>query len=100
MAINQDSAIEEYQLTCDVLMEIAQDYNIPTDVTDIALAAANELELQYIDNDLDDEDEINEQYADFIEYMESVIEDLEENDLDEETLRPLKKRLAKAKKRA
>jgi hypothetical protein len=100
MAINQDSAIEEYQLTCDLLMEIAQDYNVPGDAADIALAAANELELQYIDNELDDDDEINEQYADFIDYLESVIDDLEENELDEDMLRPLQKRLAKAKKRA
>lgn len=99
MAINQDLAIEEYQLTCDVLMEIAQDYDVPPDVADIASAAANELELQFIDNEPEDEDELEDQYADFIDYLESVIEDLEENELDDIQLNPLKKRLAKARKR-
>ncbi len=99
MTINQNLAIEEYQLTCDVLMEIAQDYDVPPDVADIASAAANELELQFIDNEQDDDDELEEQYADFIDYLESVIEDLEENELDDSQLNPLKKRLAKARKR-
>ena len=99
MSINQNLAIEEYQLTCDVLMEIAQDYDVPPDVADIALAAANELELQFIDNEVSDTDELEEQYADFIDYLESVIDDLEENELDLVLIGPLKKRLAKASKR-
>ncbi len=99
MTINPNSVIEEYQLTCDVLMEIAQDYDVSPDVADIALAAANELELQFIDNPLDDPDEIVEQYADFVDYLESVIEDLEDNELDTASINPLKKRLAQAKKR-
>jgi hypothetical protein len=99
MSITQDLAIEEYQLTCDVLMEIAQDYDVPSDVADIALAAANELELQFIDNELDDADEIEMQYEDFIDYLESVIDDLEENELETSLINPLKKRLTKAKKR-
>lgn len=98
MTINQDLAIEEYQLTCDVLMEIAQDYDVPPDVADIALAAANEVEMQFIDNDPDDKDELEEQYADFIDYLESVIDDLEENELDSSSLNPLRKRLTKARK--
>lgn len=99
MTLNQDLAIEEYQLTCDVLMEIAQDHDVPPDVADIALAAANELELQFIDSESDDDDELEEQYADFIDYLESVIDDLEENDLDNVIINPLKKRLVKARKR-
>ena len=99
MTINQNLATEEYQLTCDVLMEIAQDHDVPPDVADIASAAANELELQFIDNEQDDDDELEEQYADFIDYMESVIEDLEDNELDSAALNKLKKRLSKAKKR-
>jgi hypothetical protein len=99
MSINQNLAIEEYQLTCDVLMEIAQDHDVPPDVADIALAAANELELQFIDNEQGDTDELEEQYADFIDYLESVIDDLEENELDIVLMSPLKKRLTKARKR-
>lgn len=99
MSINQNLAIEEYQLTCDVLMEIAQDHDVPPDVADIALAAANELELQFIDNEVSDTDELEEQYADFIDYVESVIDDLEENELDLVLIGPLKKRLSKARKR-
>lgn len=98
MSINQNLAIEEYQLTYDVLMEIAQDYDVPPDVADIASAAANELELQFIDNEPDDEDELEDQFADFIDYLESVIDDLEENELDDSQLNPLKKRLSKARK--
>ena len=98
MTINQNLAIEEYQLTCDVLMDIAQDYDVPPDVADIALAAANEVEMQFIDNESDDDD-LEEQYADFIDYLESVIDDLEENELDTILLSPLKKRLTKARKR-
>jgi hypothetical protein len=98
MTINQDLAIEEYQLTCDVLMEIAQDYDVPPDVADIASAAANEVELQFIDNESDDDD-LEEQYADFIDYLESVIDDLEENELDDTQLNLLRKRLTKARKR-
>lgn len=98
MTINQNSAIEEYQLTCDLLMEIAQDYDMPPDLVDIALAAANELELQFIDNEQDNTEELDEQYSDFIEYMESVIEDLEDNELDEMAINRLKKRFSKAKK--
>jgi hypothetical protein len=99
MTISQNLAIEEYQLTCDVLMEIAQDHDVPPDVADIALAAANELEMQFIDNDLDDPDEVEEVYADFVDYLESVIDDLEENELEPVLLNPLKKRLTKARKR-
>lgn len=99
MSINQNLAIEEYQLTCDVLMEIAQDHDVPPDVADIALAAANELELQFIDNEPEDADELEEQYADFVDYLESVIDDLEENELDIILISPLKKRLTKARKR-
>jgi hypothetical protein len=98
MSINQDTAIEEYQLTCDVLMEIAQNYDVPPEVADIALAAANELEMQFIDNAADDEDELEEQYADFIDYIESVLEDLEENELEGKLLNSLQKRLTKARK--
>jgi hypothetical protein len=99
MTISQNLAIEEYQLTCDVLMEIAQDHDVPPDVADIALAAANELEMQFIDNDLDDPDEVEEVYADFVDYLESVIDDLEENELEPVLLSSLKKRLTKARKR-
>jgi hypothetical protein len=80
-------------------MEIAQDHDVPPDVADIALAAANELEMQFIDNDLDDPDEVEEVYADFVDYLESVIDDLEENELEPVLLNPLKKRLTKARKR-
>ena len=98
MSINQNLAIEEYQLTYDVLMEIAQDYDVPPDVADIASAAANELELQFIDNEPDDADELEDQFADFIDYLESVIDDLEENELDGSQLNSLKKRLSKTRK--
>lgn len=98
MAINQNLAIEEYQLTCDVLMEIAQDYDVPPDVADIASAAANEMELQFIDNEPEDDDEMEDQFADYIDFLESVIEDLEENELDDSQLNALKKRLSKARK--
>jgi hypothetical protein len=99
MSINLSLATEEYQEVCDVLMEIAQNYDVPAELADIALAAANEVELQFIDSDLEEADEIEEQYAEFVDYLESVIEDLEENELEYALLSPLKKRLNKAKRR-
>jgi hypothetical protein len=99
MTINHDLAIEEYQLMNDVLMEIAQDYDTPPEIGDIALAAANEVEMQFMEVELDDADELKEQYEDFIDYMESVIDDLEDNEIKNSLLSPLKRRLAKAKKR-
>jgi hypothetical protein len=99
MSITQDLAAEEYQLMNDVLMEIAQDYSVPPEAADIVLAAANEVELQFLDNEIEDDDELEEQYADFIDYIESVIEDLEDNEVESHLISPLKKRLTKAKKR-
>jgi hypothetical protein len=98
MSLDQDSAIEEYQLMYDVLMEIAQDHNIDPDIADIASAAANELEVQFIDSEAEDEDELEDQYDDFIELIESVIDDFDENDVESSVMSPLKKRLTKAKK--
>ena len=99
MALTLKAAMEDYQAAYDILTELAEDYEAAPDVTDIASAAANEIEVQYIEEEAEDEDELEDQYADFIDYLESVIEDLEDNELEGRPLNQLKKCLTKARKR-
>jgi hypothetical protein len=98
MAINQDIATEQYQIACDALMDIAQDYETSDETSGIALDAANCLTLQYIDKTIKDINKLNKQYATFISYMESIIGDLENTFIDDALIVPLQKGLSKAKK--
>ncbi len=98
MALNQEIATEQYQIACDALMDIAQDYETSDETSGVALDAANHLTLQYIDKTIRDINKLNKQYATFISYMESTIGDLENTLIDDALIVPLQKALAKAKK--
>jgi hypothetical protein len=98
MSLDQDAVIEEFQLMYDVLMQVAEDHDVDPDIADIASAAANELEVQFIDSEAEDEDELEDQYDDFIDLIESVLDDLDENEADNTVMGPIRKRLTKAKK--
>lgn len=100
MAINQDTAAEQYQNASDALMDIAQDYNVSAEMSEIAMNAANHLTLQYIEQAIEDVNQLNSQYASFINYMEGVIADLENTLIDDVLIVPLQKALNKAKKSA
>lgn len=98
MALNSDKATEQYQAMCDALMAVAQDYQASEKTAEIALAAANKLTLQYIDNAIEDINRLNSQYAGFIRYMERVVADLENTLIDDILIVPLQNELKKAKK--
>ncbi len=98
MAVNRELAAEQYQIMCDALMDIAQDYETSDETAGVALDAANHLTLQYIDSTIQDINKLNKHYATFISYMEIVIGDLENTLIDDALIVPLQKALAKAKK--
>lgn len=98
MSINQDTAAQQYQIASDALMEIAQDYQVSEQAAEVALNAANHLTLQYIDQAIDDINNLNEQYANFITYMESVLGNLENTLIDDVLVVPLQNALNDAKK--
>ena len=100
MALNQHIATEQYQILYDALMDIAQDYEVSEDSAEVALNAANNLTLQYIDKTIADINKLNKQYATFINYIQTVIGDLENTLIDDALIVPLQKALAKAKKQA
>lgn len=98
MAFNSERASEQYQIMCDALMVVAQDYQASEKAAAVALAAANQLTLQYIDNAIEDINQLNNQYAGFIDYMENVLADLENTLIDDVLIVPLQNELKKAKK--
>ena len=77
MAITPDTALAEYQSSSGALMDVVQDYTAPQETRDKALAAAQQLSVEFIENTINDITALNEQYASFIGYMEGVIADLE-----------------------
>lgn len=99
MALNSDMATEQYQTMYDALMAVAQDYQTSEKATEIALTAANKLTLRYIDNAIEDINQLSSQYSDFIRYMGNVLADLENTLIDDALVVPLQKELTKAKKR-
>ena len=99
MALNSNNAAEQYQSMYDALMAVAQDYQASEKSAAIALAAANKLTLQYIDNALDDINKLNSQYTNFVRYMGKVLADLENTLIDDALVVPLENELNKAKKR-
>ena len=99
MSLNQAIATEQYQLACDQLMEIAEDYNASEEASEIALAAAQELTLEFIDKTIDDINGLNRQYDTFIKTMTRMIEDLERTTLELLLIEPLKQCLQTAKKK-
>lgn len=98
MALNSDIAAEQYQIMYDALMAVAQDYQAPEKTAEIALAAANKLTLQYIDNAIEDINQLSIQYRAFVHYMEKVLADLENTLVDDALVVPLEKALNNAKK--
>jgi hypothetical protein len=98
MAINQEIATEQYQIACDALMDIAQDYETSDETSGLALDAANHLTLQYIDKTIKDINQLNKQYVTFINYIQTIIGDLENTLIDDALIVPLQKALMKAKK--
>lgn len=99
MSITYDTAAEQYQLACDEFMEIAEDYNVSDEASEIALAAAQNLTLNYIDKAIDDINDLNRNYDAFIETMENEIDKLGKTTLERLLLDPLKQRLQTAKKK-
>jgi hypothetical protein len=99
MSLTQDIATEQYQLACDHLMEIAEDYNASEETSEIALAAAQELTLEFIDKTIDDINGLNRQYDSFINTMSRMINDLEQTTLELLLIEPLKQCLQIAKKK-
>lgn len=99
MALNSDMATEQYQILYDALMAIAQDYQASEKTAEIALAAANKLTLQYIDNAIENINQLNNQYAAFVNDMENVLDRLENTLIDDALVVPLQNALNKAKKR-
>ncbi|NOQ36646.1 MAG: hypothetical protein GQ569_12260 [Methylococcaceae bacterium] len=98
MSLTEDAAAEQYQLACDELMEIAEDYNVSEEASDIALAAAQKLTLDYIDNAVENIHARNRQYGAFIDIMENTINNLGKTTLERLLLDPLKRRVRTAKK--
>ncbi len=99
MSLTQAIATEQYQLACDQLMEIAEDYNASEEASEVALAAAQELTLQFIDQTIEDINDLNRQYDRFINTMTRIIENLERTTLELLLIEPLKQRLQTAKKK-
>lgn len=99
MSITEDIAAEQYQLACDELMEVAEDYETPEEASELAFAAAQKLTLQYIDSNIENIHHLNRQYDAFIETMENVITGLERTAIENLLLEPLKARLQTAKKK-
>ena len=99
MSLTQAIATEQYQLACDQLMEIAEDYNASEEVSEVALAAAQELTLEFINQTIDDINSLNRQYDTFISTMTRMIADLERTTLELLLIEPLKKCLQTAKKK-
>ncbi len=99
MSLTQAIAIEQYQLACDQLMEIAEDYNASEEAVEVALAAAQELTLEFIDKTIDDINGLNRQYDSFIDTMTRMIEDLERTTLELLIIEPLKQSLQRAKEK-
>jgi len=99
MSLTQTIATEQYQLACDQLMEIADDYSVSEEASRIALAAAQELTLEFIDNSIKEINELNTQYESFIHTMEKMISELEQTSLEQFVITPLKQSLSTAKKK-
>ncbi len=97
MAVNSAIATAQYQAMYEALMTVAQDYQAPEKAAEIALAAANNLTLQYIDNAIEDINQLSIQYGAFVDYMENVLADLENTLVDDALVVPLEKALNKAK---
>lgn len=97
MALNSDMATAQYQALYEALMAVAQDYQAPQKTAEIALAAANQLILQYIDNSIEDINQLSIQYGAFVDYMENVLADLENTLVDDALVVPLEKALNIAK---
>jgi len=98
MTLNQDTAAQQYQIASDALMQIAQDYQVSEQVAERTLNAANHLTLQYIDQTINDINELSKQYATFVNYMQSVVADLENTLIDDALVVPLQNALSDAKK--
>ena len=99
MSLTQTIATEQYQLACDQLMEIAEDYNASEETSEIALAAAQELTLEFVDRTIDDINDLNRQYDTFIKTITRMIADLERTTLELLLIKPLKQYLQTAKKK-
>ncbi len=99
MSLTKDVADEQYQLICDQLMEIAEDYNASDEVSKLALAAAQKLTLKFIDNNIEEINTLNSQYKTFINDVEIIIANLEQTTLERLLIGPLKQRLQTAKKK-
>jgi transcription termination factor NusB len=99
MSLTQTIATEQYQLACDQLMEIAEDYNASEKTSEIALSAAQELTRNFIDNTIDGINDLNRQYDTFIKTMTRMIKDLEQTTLELLLIEPLKQSLQTAKKK-
>lgn len=99
MSLTQTIAAEQYQLASDRLMEIAEDYNASEEASEIALAAAQELTLKFIDKTIDDINDLNRQYDTFIKTITKTIADLERTTLEVLLIEPLKRCLQTAKKK-
>ena len=97
MSLTQDAAAEQYQLTSDALMEIAEDYTASEETSNIALAAAQKLTIDYIDKNLENIQTLNRHYELFIESIENTLDDLEKTTIERELIDPLKQRLQSAK---
>lgn len=100
MSLTQDVATEQYQLTCDQLMEIAENYNVSEEVSAIALATAQKLTLQFIDNKIANIKALGRQYEAFINTLETVIKNLEQTTIEQLLVEPLKERLQTAKQKS
>lgn len=98
MALNSDTATEQYQIMYDALMAVSQDYQVSEKTAEAALAAANKLTLQYIDNAIADINQLNRQYGAFVKYMETVLSTLENTLIDDALIVPLQNALKQAKK--
>ncbi len=99
MSLTPNEAAEQYQLAHDELMEIAEDYTVSDEESEIALAKAEKLTTEYIDSSMDNIHALNRQYDRFIEMMEEVIADLERTAIERFLIEPLKQRLRTAKKK-
>ncbi|MDQ7090171.1 MAG: hypothetical protein Q9M50_05930 [Methylococcales bacterium] len=100
MSLTHDIAAEDYQIACDQLMEIAEDYSTSEETAEIALASAQELTLKFIDSSIDDIGELNRHYGLFIETLERIIRDLERTPLERLLIGPIKKHLQNSKKKS
>jgi hypothetical protein len=100
MALTQDVATEQYQLACDQLMEIAEDYSVAETTAEIALAATQKLTIQFIDHKIKEINALARQYEAFIKTMETTIENLEQTPIEQLLMTPLKEGVQTAKKKS